>query len=279
MFDMKLFSIQKIVKDAGFGASVPIIIRADNKEYLLKTKEDGMQPYSLGIFNELLAYQLIDYFLNYNIAPQEIVFLHIDSNFVEMAEVACGEGLIQKESYENISKSLGVNIGIEYLHNTMEPLNGKIENKSFIEDIVHIDNYIMNCDRTQKNINILQDKSDLRRYYAIDFGNALSDGILYEKILENSMDIFSIGIFSECNVTLSNRYALKEETKKLVKKGRINKDDISTIRQVLSDIIDMFPSEWEPIEHKNDIIDVLSTRLKSRKIFNTDASAKCECLY
>jgi len=278
MFDMKLFSIQKIVKDAGFGASVPIIIQADNKEYLLKTKEDGMQPYSLGIFNELLAYQLIDY-LDYNIAPQEVVFLYIDDNFVEMAEVAYKEGIIKKESYENIADSLGVNIGIEYLHTAMEPLDGKIDNKKFIEEIVHIDNYIMNCDRTVKNINILQDKNDLRRYYAIDFGNALSDGILYEKILEHSMDIFSIGIFSECNVTLSNRYALKEETKKLVKKGRINKDDISTIRQVLSDIIDMFPSEWEPIEHKNDIIDVLSTRLKSRKIFNTDASAKCECLY
>jgi len=278
MFDMKLFSIQKIVKDAGFGASVPIIIQADNKEYLLKTKEDGMQPYSLGIFNELLAYQLIDY-LDYNIAPQEVVFLYIDDNFVEMAEVAYREGIIKKESYVNIAESLGVNIGIEYLHTAMEPLDGKIDNNKFIEEIVHIDNYIMNCDRTAKNINILQDKNDLRRYYAIDFGNALSDGILYEKILEHSMDIFSIGIFSECNVTLSNRYVLKEETKKLVKKGRINKDDISTIRQVLSDIIDMFPSEWEPIEHKNDIIDVLSTRLKSRKIFNTDASAKCECLY
>jgi len=278
MFEMKLFPIQKIVKDAGFGASVPIIIQANNKEYLLKTKVDGMQPHSLGIFNELLAYQLIDY-LNYNIAPQEIVFLHIDSNFVEMAEIACIEGLIQKESYENISESLGVNIGIEYLHNTMEPLNGKIENKSFIEDIVHIDNYIMNCDRTRKNINILQDKSDLRRYYAIDFGNALSDGILYEKIIEDSLDIFSTAKFSECNVTLSNRYILKEEAKELVKKGRINKDNISTIRQILSDIIDMFPPDWEAIVHKDDIIDVVSIRLKSRKIFSTEENSKCKCLY
>lgn len=275
---MKIFPIQKIVKDAGFGASVPIIIQANNKEYLLKTKEDGMQTHSLGIFNELLAYQLIDY-LNYNIAPQEIVFLHIDSNFVEMAEVACREGLIQKESYENISKSLGVNIGIEYLYNTMEPLNGKIENKSFIEDIVHIDNYIMNCDRTQKNINILQDKSDLRRYYAIDFANALSDGILYERIIEDSLDIFSTAKFSECNVTLSNRYVLKEEAKEFVKKGRINKDNISTIRQTLSDIIDMFPPDWVAIEHKDAIIDVISIRLKSRKIFSTEEDSKCECLY
>ena len=278
MFEMKLFPIQKIVKDAGFGASVPIIVQANDKEYLLKKKEDGMQPHSLGIFNELLAYQLIDY-LDYNIAPQEILFLYIDDNFVEMAEVAYREGLIKEESYENIKKSLGVNIGIEYLHSAMEPLDGKVHNKSFIEDIVHIDNYIMNCDRTQKNINILQDKNDLRRYYAIDFGNALSDGVFYEEISENGLDIFSMGKFSECNVTLSNRYIFKEETKKLVKKGRINKDNISTIRQVLLYIIDKFPPEWEPIDYKDDIIDVISTRLKSRKIFNIEESSKCKCLY
>jgi len=277
MFEMKLFPIQKIVKDAGFGASVPIIIQADNKEYLLKTKEDGMES-SFSIFNELLAYQLIDYF-DYNIAPQEIIFLYIDDNFIEMAEVAYNEGIIKEESYENITKSKGVNIGIEYLHTAMEPLDGKINNNKFIEDIVHIDNYIMNCDRTEKNINILQDKNDLRRYYAIDFGNALSDGVLYEKILEDDMDIFSIEKFSECNVTLSNRYILKEKTKELVKKGRINRDDIATIRQVLSDIIDMFPPEWEPVEYKNDIIDIVSTRLKSKKIFNTEEDSKCECLY
>lgn len=278
MFEMKLFPIQKIVKDAGFGASVPIIVQSNNKGYLLKTKEDGMQPYSLGIFNELLAYQLIDY-LNYNIAPQEIVFLYIDDNFIEMAKVAYQEGLIKKESYDNIVKSLGVNIGIEYLHNAMEILNGEINNRNFIEDTVHLDNYIMNCDRTRKNMNILQDKNDLRRYYAIDFGNALSDGILYEKMLEDDMDIFSTAKFSECNVTLSNRYVLKEETKKLVKQGKINKDSISKIRQILSDIIDSFPPDWDAIQYKNDIIDVIATRLKSRKIFNTAESAKCECLY
>ena len=137
----------------------------------------------------------------------------------------------------------------------------------------------MNCDRTQKNINILQDKSDLRRYYAIDFGNALSDGVLYERIIEDSLDIFSTAKFSECNVTLSNRYVLKEEAKEFVKKGRINKDNISTIRQTLSDIIDMFPPDWVAIEHKDAIIDVISIRLKSRKIFSTEEDSKCECLY
>jgi hypothetical protein len=277
MFDMKVFRIQKIVKCAGFGASAPIIIQANDKEYVLKTQEDGMQPKSVGIFNELLAYQLIDY-LKYKIAPQEVVYLFIDENFIEMAKIAHDEGVIKKDSYENILESLGVNIGIEYLHHAMEAL-GNIENDRFVTDIVHIDNYIMNCDRTDKNPNILQDKNDLRRYYAIDFGNALSDGVFYEKILNDDINSVSIVAFTECNVTLSKRYILKDKTQKLIKKGRINKDSISTIELILENIIKEFPPEWEAVNHKNDIIDMLSKRLKSRKIFNQEEKYKCECLY
>ena len=277
MFDMKLLRIQKIVKCAGFGASAPIIIQSDDKEYVLKTKEDGMQPKSLGTFNELLAYQLIDY-LEYNIAPQEIVYLYIDEDFVEMAKIAFDGGVIKEESYQNILESLGVNIGIEYLHHAMQAL-GSIENDTFIKDIVHIDNYIMNCDRTKVNPNILQDKNDLRRYYAIDFGNALSDGIFYEKILDNTINIFSTATFSECNVTLSKRYILKNKTKALVKNGRINRENIAKIRLILLDIINIFPPEWEAIKHKDDIIDVIATRLKSRKVFNIEEDSKCKCLH
>jgi len=275
MFDMKLLRIQKVIKDAGFGATNPIIILADNKEYVLKTKEDGMSN-SLSIFNELLAYQLIDY-LGYNIAPQEVVYLYIDKDFIKMAKIAFDEGLIEEESYKNITDSLGVNIGIEYLHHAMEVLDS-IDNDTFIKDIVHIDNYIMNCDRTKANPNILQDKNDLRRYYAIDFGNALSDGILYEKILDKTLDVFSTATFSKCNVTLSKRYILKDKTQALVKKGRIN-EDIDKIRLVLLDIINIFPPEWEAVKYKDEIIDVIATRLKSREIFNPKENSKCECIY
>lgn len=277
MFDMKLLRIQKIVKCAGFGASAPIIIQANDKEYVLKTQEDGMQPKSVGIFNELLAYQLIDY-LKYNIAPQEVIFLYIDEDFIEMAQIAYDEGVIKEESYDNISESLGVNIGIEYLHTAMEALN-TIENKTFLKDIIHIDNYIMNCDRTEKNPNILQDKNNLNRYYAIDFGNALSDGLFYEKLLEDNIDIFSMGKFSECNITLSKRYILQSATKELLQKGRINKDDIIVIRSVLLAIINEFPTDWEAVKHKDVIIDMIATRLKSREIFNTEKNSKCECIY
>jgi hypothetical protein len=214
MLEVKPYHIQSIVKDAGFGGSCPIIIQANNKEYVLKTKEDGMNPPSLGLFNELLSYQIINH-LGMNISPQEIVYLFIDDDFIEMAQIACTERIIKQESLDYIKESKGFNLGIEYLHTAMEPLGDKITNEAFIKDIAHIDNYVMNCDRQSGNINILQDKLDQRKYYAIDFGNALADGVCYEKIQNGEVDIFLTGEYSNCNATQSGRYILRTDSKRL----------------------------------------------------------------
>lgn len=278
MREIKLLTIQSIVGDAGFGGTCPIIVRANDKEYVLKTKEDGTNPKSLGVFNELLAYQLLEY-LGTNIAPQEVIFLFIDDDFIEMAELAYQADNIKEESLEYIKDSLGVNIGIEYLHFAQDTRNAKINNDSFIKDIAHIDNYIMNCDRAENNSNILQDTRNLKKYYAIDFGNALADAECYKKIQNNEDDIFVNGAYSHCNATLSGRYILKNDTQRLIKKGRKIKDNMVTIRQILADIIDSFPPDWEPVLHKNAIIDVIATRLKSRKIFEVNDTSKCKCIY
>lgn len=278
MLDVKPYRIQSIVKDAGFGGTCPIIVRANDKEYVLKTREDGTNPRSLGVFNELLSYQLIEHF-KMNIAPQEIVYLYIDDNFIEMAEIAYSGGVIKEESLEYIRDSLGFNLGIEYLHQAMEPLDPQVKNDSFIKNLVHIDNYVMNCDRAESNINILQDKSDQRKYYAIDFGNALVDGLLYEEIVNGNTDILTSGVSENCNVTQSGRYILKVDAERLVKRGRQNKEDISTIRNILETIVDEFPPDWEPLEYKDDILNVISSRLKSKDIFKTNVGNKCNCLY
>jgi hypothetical protein len=278
MLNVKPYHIQSIVKDAGFGGTCPIIVRANDKEYVLKTRKDGTNPKDLGVFNELLSYQLIDYFAM-NIAPQEIVYLFIDENFIEMAEIAYAGGVIKQESLDYIRESEGFNIGVEYLHYAMEPLDGEIKNDSFIKKLVHIDNYVMNCDRARDNINILQDKSDQRKYYAIDFGNALVDGALYQKILDGDTDLLTTGVFENCNVTQSRRYVLKADTERLVKRGRRNKEDISTIRNNLEEIVDEFPPDWEPLEYKNVILNIIASRLKSKEIFKIGVGNKCQCLY
>lgn len=278
MRDIKLLTIQSIVGDAGYGGTCPIIVKANDKEYVLKTKEDGTNPKSLGIFNELLAYQLLEY-LGTDIAPQEVVFLFINDDFIEMAEIACEVGGIKKESLDFIQDSLGVNIGIEYLHFAQDTRNLKIDNELFVKDIAHIDNYIMNCDRTEDNSNILQDTRNLKKYYAIDFGNALADAECYKKIQNGEANIFITGAYSHCNATQSGRYLLRNDTKRLVKRGRYIKDNMVTVRQILADIINTFPSEWEPVLHKDAIVDVISTRLKSRKIFEVTDISKCKCIY
>jgi len=278
MLEVKPYHIQSIIKDAGFGGTCPIIVKANDKEYVLKTREDGTNPKDLGTFNEALAYHLLNY-LGINIAPQEIAYLYIDDDFIEMAEIACNANIIKLESFEYIKESEGFNLGIEYLHNAKEPLSEEINNDSFIKDLAHIDNYIMNCDRSKGNINILQDATDKRKYYAIDFGNALADGVCYQKILDGKSNLFITGKFRDCNATLSGRYILKDDTKRLIKRGREIKEEVATIRQNIVDIVDTFPPDWEVLIHKNDIIDVITSRLKSRKIFEVTATSKCECLY
>ncbi len=278
MLEIKPYHIQSIVKDAGFGGTCPIIVKANEKEYVLKTREDGTNPKDLGVFNEALSYQLLSY-LGINIAPQEIAYLYIDDDFISMAQTANDEGIIKDESLEYLKSSKGFNLGVEYLHYAMELLSEVIKNDTFIKDIAHIDNYIMNCDRSKGNINILQDKIDQRKYYAIDFGNALADSVCYEKIQNGEVDIFVSGAYSHCNATLSRRYILKNDTQRLVKRGRKIKEEIVIIRQNLADIIDGFPPDWEPILYKADIVDVIATRLKSKKIFDVSDSSMCTCLY
>ncbi len=280
MRDVKFYRIEKIVKDAGYGGSCPIIVQANGVEYVLKTKEDGMQPKSLGILNEMLAYQMLSA-LGYSIAPQEVVYLWIDDNFIEAAETACGERVIKQESLDYIRDSKGVNIGIEYLHDAMEPLNG-INNQKFLKDIVHIDNYILNCDRTTSNPNILQDKRDKRKFYAIDFGNALADGKAYSKIIDGELkDTLQLGKVVNCNATLSGRYLFRNPVKPIVKRGRNIKGDSVKIRQIIDTIFDTFPTEmeWEPMQYRDQIADIVAQRIKSNVIFETDAHAKCDCLY
>lgn len=278
--DVKIYRIDKIVKDAGFGGSCPIIVQANGVEYVLKTKEDGMQPKSLGILNEMLAYQLLSV-LGYTIAPQEIVYLWVDDNFIEAAEIACREGVIKAESLDYIRESKGVNIGIEYLHYAMDPLN-KIDNQKFIKDVLHIDNYILNCDRTTDNPNILQDRRHKRKFYAIDFGNALADGFAYSKIIaSDSKNPLEFGNALNCNVTLSGRYLFRNTVKPLIKRGRNIKGDIVKIRQIIETIFDTFPTEteWEPMQYRKEIADIVAHRLKNKSIFNTGRSSKCECIH
>lgn len=280
MRELKLLRIVSIIKPAGFGGSKPIIVTAnDDKTYVLKTREDGTNPKDLGIFNELLGYQLHD-FLDFNISPQSICYFFINDDFIEMADNALKQGIIEEESYLYIKDSKGVNIGIEYIENAMEIIDYESLSNVFKKTTMQLDNYIMNYDRVKdSNPNILQDKYDKRKFYAIDYGNALADGFLYRKIQETELDMFDAGKYSSCNALLSSkRYMFRNETSLMSYKQL--KGDLATITDFLNDIINKMPPEWEILVYRKQLIEVIALRLLEKKIFATNEDlVKCESLY
>ncbi len=278
MRNLKLLRIVSIIKDAGFGGTKPIIVKANDKRtYILKTREDGTNPKDLGIFNEVWAYQIHDY-LELKISPQNICYLFIDDLFIEAAKSAVEEGLIEEESYEYISQSKGINIGIEFIEDAMEITDGTI-NKQFIRETMRLDNYMVNYDRVEgSNPNILQDKKNKKKFYAIDYGNALADAILYDKVSNGTYDITHLGLYSSCNALMSsNRYMFRTHTD-LMNYKHISQDLVA-IKTFLNTITDNMPPEWEPIRYKDELIEIISIRVKDKRIFNTSSYRKCECMY
>ncbi len=274
MREIRPLKIISIIKPAGFGGTKPIIVRAeDEKLYVLKTREDGTNPKDLGVFNETLAYLLHDE-MEFAISPQSVCYLYIDDDVVDMVFDAYTQSIIEKESYEYIKDSKGFNVGVEYIEDAMEIKSEKM-NKTFVRDTIRLDNYILNCDRVEgANSNILQDKKDRRKYYAIDYGNALADAILYEKIVSGE----DISEQILCNVPKSSgRYIFKNSDELMNYKKTTQSIDEFT--QVLLNFIATMPPDWEPINYKEMIANAIAKRIKSKKIFDKADFIKCECLY
>lgn len=274
MREIRPLKIISIIKPAGFGGTKPIIVRAeDEKLYVLKTREDGTNSKDLGVFNETLAYLLHDE-MGFCISPQNVCYLYIDDDVVDMVFDAYTQSIIEKESYEYIKDSKGFNVGVEYIEDAMEIKSEKM-NKTFVRDTIRLDNYILNCDRVEgANSNILQDKKDRRKYYAIDYGNALADAILYEKIV-NGEDISEQIL---CNLPKSSgRYIFKNSDEQM--NYKLTAQSIDEFTQVLLNLIDTMPPDWEPLNYKEMIANAIAKRIKSRKIFDTTDFIKCECLY
>ena len=282
MRTIQLLRINSIIESTKFGASSPTIVKAaDNKTYILKTRfedmeHDDVDHMDLGIFNEVLAYQIHDY-LGYKISQQEVCYLIIDQDFINSAKQAYNVGVIKKESYEYIEQSLGVNIGIEYIEDAMEPLGITLTN-SFKKQVMQMDNYIMNCDRVEgDNPNILHHKKS-NKFYAIDYGNALADRILYEQIVKGNFNELIANQFGTCNALLSSgRYMFRNEKKLLSYKD--HKKELGIIKDFLNTIINKMPPQWKPVEYQNDIVDVLSKRILEKRIFNSKNLKKCSCSY
>ena len=58
------------------------------------------------------------------------------------------------------------------------------------------------------------------------------------------------------------------------------KDDLDTISNFLSGIIEEMPQDWEVLVYKVQLVEVIALRLLEKKIFATNQNlVKCESLY
>ena len=249
-----MLQIDKILETMPYGKTNPIKVKADDsKVYVVKFRSDGIARKDRSITNEFIAYRLLER-LGWQIAPLKLELIIIDELAVELAESAD----IDPQSLTFIRESLGTNIAIPYIGNCEKAL-GEIENKTFAKHVRTIDNILLNANRTDDNPNILKDQRAHNRYYAIDWGLAMDNMDVYRDI--QSGDIGNrMMYFQTCNVVRRPEYLLRKN----LSRTSLN---LQEIEDIIHQVIDEIPSEWETYAQRAYLAEILCARAVSKKIF------------
>jgi len=265
---MQQLHINEFINVTRYGASCPVIIKADdNNTYVLKTRYqsnlslDGNGVAEIlkdcSVYIETLSYLLLQEF-GFEYIP-EIVYLVIDDDALEDAKY-CFKDTSEREqmALENIQNSKGLNLGVRWIENS-EGAFDKFEviPKKIREMAINHDAYVMNLDRDESNPNILFSK-DNNKFYLIDFGNAFDTLSIFDDFSgNNSVDItqwFDKYIFDMHYLFFSEIDSVVKYTK------RFSQDEILEIMKIL-------PLEWKPNVENQKIAEILSKRIGNKEIF------------
>lgn len=257
---MPPLKLKRVVGKPNYGGCKPVwVIADDGKEYLLKFRQDEFEK-DISNFNEVLGYGL-DKALELNLSPQQIRLIEISEEDLPLFQTK----LIDYESIEFAKKSIGLNIAIEKI-----PFVQKVD---FVDiavtckKIANLDNIILNTDRTEWNSNILYN-TDISKYCVIDYGMALVDHRIYNA-LKNGEDISQcLMLLKECDATKSGFYLLKNQSK--IGFGK----SFQECYDIVSEIIQACPSDWEPMAYASEITDLIACRIVNKLLFK---NGPCEC--
>ena len=243
--------ITDILASLPYGNSKPIKIIANNgKRYILKFRKDYLNGKDRSNTNEYIAYQLIEYF-EFTIAPQKLEFIEIDDLAIEMAK----SSNISKESLNYFIESKGVNLGIEFLDNCEKATREDIHNHRFMKEVKTIDMIMMNPDRDIDNTNILKDITKTNTYYAIDWGLSLDATELYSDVKKR--DINNRFMYYQNKLVVDRPEYLFRTTK------GFSFVDNKDIEDIIREIINGIPKEWETHFCADIIIDILTSRVQN----------------
>lgn len=238
------------------GGSMPAIVEADDDgTYVLKFKGAGQGPKVL--IAELIVGEMARAI---GLPVPEIVFIELDP--------VLGRNEPDSEIRELIKASAGLNLAMDYLPGsiTFDPLVKKplLDAPELASQIVWLDAFVTNIDRTARNTNMLVWHKHL---YLIDHGAALYFHYNWDNFVERSQTPFP-PIKDHVLLPLAND--LEAADALLAPK-------ITT--QLLKEILALVPDEWLLIdapfetveEHRSAYLEYLLTRLQGPRNFVEEA--------
>lgn len=255
---LRTVNVTRYVTPLREGGSLPAIVEADDQFlYVLKFRGAGQGKKAL--IAELIGGEIARA-LGFSVP--EIVFAELDIAFGRI------EG--DEEIQDLLKASVGLNLGLHYLSGsiTFDPLATKVDSM-LASQIVWLDSFLLNVDRTVRNTNMLWWHKEL---WLIDHGASLYFHHSWQDWQQPQKSFLKI----KDHVLLPQASELEAVDKTFTR---------LLSREKIKKIVSLIPTNWlneEPFhsaeEHRSAYVQFLETRLANSKFFVTEARYARESL-
>jgi len=252
-FDLRSVNVTRYITPLREGGSLPALAEADDDfKYVLKFKGAGHGVKAL--IAELVGGQIAKAL---KLQLPELVFANLDEAF--------GRTEADEEIQDLLQGSQGLNLALHFLSGaiTFDPVVTTVDDK-LASQIVWLDSYITNVDRTFKNTNMLIWHKEL---WLIDHGACLYFHHSWNNWEQHAKSPFAL---IKDHVLLPQASLLKEVDAEF---------KVLLTNEILEEIVNTIPLEWlqwedtdeTPETLRNVYLQFLQTRLNNSEIFVNQA--------
>lgn len=249
LFSLRTVNVLRYLTPLREGGSLPAIAEADD-DFLYVLKFRGAGQGTKALISELIGGELARFL---GLKVPEIVFANLDEGF--------GRTEPDEEIQDLLKASTGLNLAMHYLSGaiTFDPVVTKVEPR-LASEIVWLDSFLTNVDRTARNTNMLMWHKEL---WLIDHGAALYFHHSWQNWEEQALRPFvqikdhvllrSASMLEEVNIEFSERLA----------------------GGIIPAVVSRIPDDWllrdSPFEsaeeHRQAYVSYLQARLSASEIF------------
>ncbi len=251
--EIRTVNVTRYITPLREGGSLPALAEADDGfKYVVKFRGSGHG--TKAVISELIG-GLVAKVLGFKIP--ELVFVQLDEAF--------GQTEGDEEVQDLLQASRGLNVGLHFLSGALafDPVTTEVDEK-LASQIVWLDAFLTNVDRTVKNTNMLIWKREL---WLIDHGSTLYFHHNWDGWEKKALDPFAL-IKQHVLLPKASRLAeVDEEFTRILTSGKLN------------EIVSLIPDEWldwateseTPQDIRNVYFQFLDTRIKNSGLFIKEA--------